>query len=252
MIEEPAPDNFATHPPRHVAIIMDGNGRWATNNGSNRFSGHRAGVKSARTVVETCAEVGVEVLTLFAFSSENWSRPVQEVNALMRLFVEVLQREVDALHENGIRLVFIGDRRQLPTILQKRMEDAEAKTFGNKRMTLILAVAFGGRWDITQAVKRISAKVKSGDLDAADIDESVVTRHMSLTGFDDPDLLIRTGGERRVSNFLLWNFAYSEIYFTETLWPDFSAADLRDAFQFFGQRQRRFGGVSKQLEALGD
>ena len=238
--------------PRHVAIIMDGNGRWATNHGRPRFAGHRAGVKAARTVVEVCAEAGVEVLTLFAFSSENWSRPAKEVNALMRLFVEVLQREVDALHENGIRLKFIGDRQQLPTILQKRMQDAEAKTAANTGMSLILAVAFGGRWDITQALQRIAEKVKSGDLDVSEVDESVIARHMSLSGCDEPDLLIRTGGERRVSNFLLWDFAYTEIFFTDTLWPDFMAEKLEEAFEFFGQRERRFGRVDGQMEALGD
>ncbi len=238
--------------PRHVAIIMDGNGRWATNHGRPRFAGHRAGVKAARTVVEVCAEAGVEVLTLFAFSSENWSRPAKEVNALMRLFVEVLQREVDALHENGIRLKFIGDRQQLPTILQKRMQDAEAKTAANTGMSLILAVAFGGRWDITQALQRIAEKVKSGDLDVSEVDESVIARHMSLSGCDEPDLLIRTGGERRVSNFLLWDFAYTEIFFTDTLWPDFMVEKLEEAFEFFGQRERRFGRVDGQMEALGD
>ena len=231
---------------------MDGNGRWATKHGRPRVAGHRAGVKVARTVVEACAEAGVEVLTLFAFSSENWSRPAQEVNALMRLFVEVLQREVDALHENGIRLRFIGDRAQLPTILQKRMQDAETKTAGNTRMSLILAVAFGGRWDITQAMQRIAEKVKAGDLDASEVDESVIARHMSLSGCEDPDLLIRTGGERRVSNFLLWNFAYTEIFFTDTLWPDFMANKLHEAFEFFGRRERRFGRVDGHLEALGD
>lgn len=231
---------------------MDGNGRWATNHGRPRFAGHRAGVKAARTVVEACAEAGVEVLTLFAFSSENWSRPAKEVNALMRLFVEVLQREVGALHENGIRLKFIGDRQQLPTILQKRMQDAEAKTAANTGMSLILAVAFGGRWDITQALQRIAEKVKSGDLDVSEVDESVIARHMSLSGCDEPDLLIRTGGERRVSNFLLWDFAYTEIFFTDTLWPDFTTEKLEEAFEFFGLRERRFGRVDGQMEALGD
>jgi undecaprenyl diphosphate synthase len=245
-------DNMLLPVPRHVAIIMDGNGRWATNHGRPRFAGHRAGVKAARTIVEVCAEAGVEVLTLFAFSSENWSRPAKEVNALMRLFVEVLQREVDALHENGIRLKFIGDRQQLPTILQKRMQDAEAKTAANTGMSLILAVAFGGRWDITQALQRIAEKVKSGDLDVSEVDESVIARHMSLSGCDEPDLLIRTGGERRVSNFLLWDFAYTEIFFTDTLWPDFMAEKLEEAFEFFGQRERRFGRVEGQMEALGD
>lgn len=245
-------DNTLQYPPRHVAIIMDGNGRWATNHGRPRFAGHRAGVKAARTVVEDCAEAGVEVLTLFAFSSENWSRPAKEVNALMRLFVEVLQREVDALHENGVRLKFIGDRQQLPTILQKRMQDAEAKTAANTGMSLILAVAFGGRWDITQALQRIAEKVKSGDLDVSEVDESVIARHMSLSGFDEPDLLIRTGGERRVSNFLLWDFAYTEIFFTDTLWPNFTTEKLKEAFEFFGLRERRFGRVDGQMEALGD
>ena len=245
-------DNTLQRLPHHVAIIMDGNGRWATNHGRPRFAGHRAGVKAARTVVEVCAEAGVEVLTLFAFSSENWNRPAKEVNALMRLFVEVLQREVDALHENGIRLKFIGDRQQLPTILQKRMQDAEAKTAANTGMSLILAVAFGGRWDITQALQRIAEKVKSGDLDVSEVDESVIARHMSLSGCDEPDLLIRTGGERRVSNFLLWDFAYTEIFFTDTLWPDFMAEKLEEAFEFFGQRERRFGRVDGQMEASGD
>jgi undecaprenyl diphosphate synthase len=231
---------------------MDGNGRWATHHGRPRFAGHRAGVKVARTVVEHCAEAGVEVLTLFAFSSENWNRPADEVNALMRLFVEVLQREVNALHENGIRLKFIGDREHLPTILQKRMADAEVRTQNNTRMTLALAVAFGGRWDVVQAVRRIASKVRAGDLEADAIDEAVVERHMSLAGLSDPDLLIRTGGECRVSNFLLWNFAYTEIRFTEKLWPEFGGADLDDAFDFFSQRQRRFGRVEGQLEDSGN
>jgi undecaprenyl diphosphate synthase len=245
-------ENSSQPMPRHVAIIMDGNGRWATSHGRRRFAGHRAGVKVARTVVEACAEAGVEVLTLFAFSSENWRRPIQEVNALMRLFVEVLQREVDALHENGIRLKFIGDRQHLPTILKKRMQDAETKTAGNSRMLLVLAVAFGGRWDITHAVQRIAEKVKAGDLDVDEVDESVVARHLSLAGYPEPDLLIRTGGERRVSNFLLWDFAYTEIFFTETLWPDFAVEDLQESFEFFSGRERRFGRVDGQLEALGD
>ena len=238
--------------PRHVAIIMDGNGRWATRNGRPRFAGHRAGVKVARSVVEYCAKAGIENLTLFAFSSENWNRPADEVNALMRLFVEVLQREVTALHENGIRLRFIGERQNLPTILQKRMNDAEAMTLGNQRMTLILAVAFGGRWDLVRATQRIAAKVRSGDLDVADIDQSVVARHMSLVGIPEPDLLIRTGGEHRVSNFLLWEFAYTELFFTDTLWPDFVDANLHEAFEFYSQRERRFGCVEEPVEASGD
>jgi len=228
---------------------MDGNGRWAAQHGRPRFSGHRAGVKSARQIVEACAEAGVETLTLFAFSSENWQRPVAEVNALMRLFIEVLQREVSTLHENGIRLRFIGARENLPTILQKRIDDAENKTAGNTRMTLMLAVSFGGRWDILQATKRIATKVRTGELDVQDIDEAVISRHLSLAAYTDPDLLIRTGGEKRVSNFLLWDLAYTEIYFTDTLWPGFDHADLAAAFEFFGHRQRRFGRLSDRNEA---
>ena len=238
--------------PRHVAVIMDGNGRWAAQHGRPRFAGHRAGVKSARRIVEVCAEANIQTLTLFAFSSENWQRPAEEVNALMRLFVEVLQREVAALHENGIRLRFIGARDNLPTILQKRMDDAEKKTAANTRMTLILAVSFGGRWDIIQATKRISAKVRAGELDLQDIDENVIARHLSLGVFENPDLLIRTGGEKRVSNFLLWDLAYSEIHFSETLWPDFDDEDLAEAFEFFSERQRRFGRLNGQKEVSAD
>ena len=245
-------DNTHRSIPRHVAVIMDGNGRWASQLGRPRFVGHRAGVKSARQIVEACAQAEVETLTLFAFSSENWQRPAEEVNALMRLFIEVLQREVAALHENGIRLRFIGAREHLPEILQKRIEDAENRTAANTRMTLVLAVSFGGRWDIVQAAKRIAEKVRAGGLDPGDIDETVMARHLSLAAYDDPDLLIRTGGEKRVSNFLLWDLAYTEIHFTDTLWPDFCKQDLTEAFEFFGQRQRRFGRVGTRKEASAD
>ena len=238
--------------PAHVAIIMDGNGRWASRNGKPRHAGHRAGVKSARAVVEACAASDVKVLTLFAFSSENWKRPPSEVDALMRLFVEVLQREVDTLHENGIQLRFIGARESLSTILRKRMADAEARTATNSRMTLVLAVAYGGQWDMVQAVRRISQKVRSGDLDPADIDESVIERHRALAGLPSPDLLIRTGGEQRVSNFLLWDLAYTELCFTDVLWPDFGADQIAQALDFFSQRQRRFGLTRDPLEAIGD
>ncbi len=238
--------------PTHVAMIMDGNGRWANAHGRPRHAGHRAGVKAARVVIEACASQGVKVLTLFAFSSENWKRPPGEVDALMRLFVEVLQREVDALHENGIQLRFIGARDSLPTILRKRMADAEARTAANSRMTLVLAVAYGGQWDMVQAVRRIGHKVRTGDLDPADIDESLIDRHRALAGLSAPDLLIRTGGERRISNFLLWDLAYTELHFTDTLWPDFNADELAAVLDLFSHRQRRFGGVPEQLEAIGD
>jgi len=238
--------------PTHVAIIMDGNGRWATRNGRPRHMGHRAGVKSARAAVKACAESDVKVLTLFAFSSENWKRPPSEVDSLMRLFIEVLQREVDALHENGIQLRFIGARESLPTILRKRMADAEARTAANSRMTLVLAVAYGGQWDMVQAMRRIGQKIRSGDLDPSDIDEALVDRHRALAGLPSPDLLIRTGGEQRVSNFMLWDLAYTELFFTDTLWPDFGEEQITQALDFFSQRQRRFGQTGKQLEAVAD
>ncbi len=238
--------------PRHIAVIMDGNGRWAASHGKARLAGHRAGVKAARDCVEVCAEIGVNTLTLFAFSSENWRRPADEVNGLMRLFVEVLQREVDALHRNGIRLRFVGDRSGLPEILQKRMADAEALTVANQRMNLMLAIGYGGRWDITQAARRIATKVQSGELAVDSIDEELFARHLSLVSLPEPDLMIRTGGECRVSNFLLWNLAYSEIFFTDTLWPDFNRRDLEASCEFFGRRERRFGLTTEQLGVIGD
>ncbi len=231
---------------------MDGNGRWAANHGKARLAGHRAGVKAARECVEACAEMGVNTLTLFAFSSENWRRPVDEVNGLMRLFIEVLQREVDALHRNGIRLRFVGDRSGLPEILQKRMADAEALTGVNQRMNLMLAIGYGGRWDITQAARRIATKVQLGELEVSSIDEELFARHLSLVKLPEPDLMIRTGGECRVSNFLLWNLAYSEIFFTDTLWPDFDRQDLVASCEFFRRRERRFGLTTEQLGAIGD
>ncbi len=252
MNPEPQGKDVAQPPPRHIAIIMDGNGRWAAAHSKPRHAGHRAGVRAARAVTRACAEAGVEVLTLFAFSSENWQRPAEEVNSLMRLFVEVLQREVNELHANGIQLRFIGAREQLPEILRKRIAAAEAKTAGNSRMTLALAVAYGGRWDIVQAARRVAVKVRTGDLEPADIDEAVLGRHMSLTGLPPLDLLIRTGGEQRVSNFLLWDLAYTEIFFTPALWPQFDAAELSRAMDFFRQRQRRFGRTADQIEALAD
>lgn len=242
----------ARPPPRHIAVIMDGNGRWARAHGKARHAGHRAGVRVARSITRACAQARVEVLTLFAFSSENWQRPVDEVNGLMRLFVEALQREADELHANGIQLRFIGAREQLPEILRRRIAAVEAKTAANTGMTLVLAVAYGGRWDVVQAVRRVAIKLRAGELEPADIDEALLDRHMSLAGLPPPDLLIRTGGEQRVSNFLLWDLAYTEIFFTPVLWPDFTPEELAQAMSFFRQRQRRFGRVAGQLEALAD
>lgn len=238
--------------PRHIAIIMDGNGRWARAHGKPRHSGHRAGVRVARSITRTCAETGIEVLTLFAFSSENWQRPADEVNGLMRLFVEALQREADELHANNIQLRFIGAREQLPEILRRRIARVEAKTAGNTGMTLVLAVAYGGRWDVVQAVRRLVDKLQAGELHPEDIDETAIDRHMSLAGLPVPDLLVRTGGEQRVSNFFLWDLAYTELFFTPVLWPDFQPEDLRRALDFFRQRQRRFGRIAGSAEAAAD
>jgi undecaprenyl diphosphate synthase len=237
-----------TSSPRHIAIIMDGNGRWANANGKPRHAGHRAGVKATREIVRAAAEQGIEVLTLFAFSSENWNRPAQEVTSLMSLFVEVLQREVNELDRNGIRINFIGAREELSSGLQKKLARAEQQTEGNTWMRLFLAVAYGGRWDIVRSVKSIAERVAKGELAVNDITEEHVSNGMALADVISPDLLIRTGGEHRVSNFLLWDMAYSELYFTETLWPDFSTADLDEAISFYSGRQRRFGKTGDQLE----
>jgi undecaprenyl diphosphate synthase len=234
--------------PRHIAIIMDGNGRWAQANGRVRHAGHRAGVKSTRRIVEAAAARGISALTLFAFSSENWSRPEEEISSLMSLFLEVLQREVDALDKNDIRLKFIGAREELSGRLQKRLAAGEAQTANNKGMQLVLAVAYGGRWDIVQSVRTIANQVEQKQLSAADIDEATIASNLSLMGMEPPDLIIRTGGERRISNFLLWDMAYSELYFTDTLWPDFCEEDLDLAIEFFRGRERRFGRTSEQVQ----
>ncbi|MGI9308996.1 MAG: polyprenyl diphosphate synthase [Gammaproteobacteria bacterium] len=237
--------------PRHVTIIMDGNGRWAKQNGHPRHSGHRAGVRATRAIVEACAQKGVEALTLFAFSSENWNRPNDEVSNLMSLFLEVLQREVDVLHKNDISVRFIGAREELPARLQSRLANAEEQTKENKKMRLVLAVAYGGRWDIVQATRQVVDAVDAGTLQREDINEQVFSGYLSLADMPPPDLLIRTGGERRISNFLLWDLAYTELYFTDTLWPEFGANDLDAALDFFVRRQRRFGKTSEQVEAVG-
>jgi undecaprenyl diphosphate synthase len=235
--------------PQHVAIIMDGNGRWARSRGMPRPAGHRASVKVVRRVVEECARRKVRYLTLFAFSSENWSRPADEVGMLMNLFLDALEREVADLHRNHVRLTFIGDRGSLGQELARRMQAAETLTAGNSGLRLIVAMAYGGRWDIAQACRSLAAAAAAGTLTPADIDEAHVAERLSLVGIPDPDLLIRTGGERRISNFLLWNLAYTELYFCEELWPEFSASHLDSAFDYFTQRERRFGRTSGQLAA---
>ncbi|MDH3442093.1 MAG: isoprenyl transferase [Gammaproteobacteria bacterium] len=233
--------------PTHVAVIMDGNGRWAHARGMPRHAGHREGVKSVRETVETAAKRGVSYLTVFAFSSENWRRPKDEVSKLMSLFLEALQREVDDLHRNNVRLRFIGAREQLQTELVGRIEAAEEQTKNNDGLTLVIAAAYGGRWDIVQAAKSLVRKSSEGEIDVDAIDENLLSRELSLAGMPDPDLLIRTGGERRVSNFLLWNLAYAELWFTDCLWPDFREPQFDEALDYFASRQRRYGYTGDQV-----
>ena len=234
-------------PPRHVAVIMDGNGRWASRRKLPRHLGHRAGVKAVRATVEGCARRGVEALTLFAFSSENWLRPAEEVARLMELFVEAIEREVDELHGNGIRVRFIGDLDTLKQHLRESIAAAEARTAANSRMTLYIAIAYGGRWDIVRAVRRLATSVSAGEMAPDAIDEAALAGELALAGSPDPDLFIRTGGEHRISNFLLWNLAYTELYFCDCLWPDFEDAEIARAFRHFASRQRRFGLTGDQV-----
>jgi undecaprenyl diphosphate synthase len=226
---------------------MDGNGRWARARGMPRHAGHRAGVKSVRKIVEVAAQRGVSFLTLFAFSSENWRRPEEEVSRLMSLFLEALQREVDDLHRNNVRLRFVGARDQLQAELVARIGDAEAKTKDNDGLNLIVATAYGGRWDIVQAAQSLAAQVAEGTLEVEAIDERRFAAAMSLGDVPDPDLLIRTGGEKRISNFLLWNLAYAELLFSECLWPDFREAQFDEALAYFAGRQRRYGYTGDQV-----
>ena len=236
--------------PRHVAVIMDGNGRWARKRAMPRHAGHRSGVTAVRKIVENAAKRGVECLTLFAFSSENWSRPREEVSKLMGLFVEALQREVDELHRNNVCLEFIGAREQLQQGLIDKIAAAEEQTKDNTGLRLIVAVAYGGRWDLVQATRRLADKVVAGEMSSADIDDESIAAGLQLRDVPDPDLLIRTGGEQRISNFLLWNLAYAELWFCDVLWPDFGEQQFDDALAFYGRRQRRYGHTGDQVEAV--
>jgi len=237
--------------PRHVAVIMDGNGRWARRRALPRQAGHRAGTKPVRATVEVCAEAGVETLTLFAFSSENWRRPVDEVRGLMSLFVDALEREVAELDANGIRIKFIGDLDSLNPLLRGATEAAVERTKQNTRMDLVVAVAYGGRWDITQAARKLAAEAAAGRLDPSAINEAKFAAALQTSGSASVDLLIRTGGEKRISNFLLWDIAYAEVFFSDVLWPDFTATELRKALEFYARRQRRFGRTGEQIEVVG-
>jgi undecaprenyl diphosphate synthase len=233
--------------PRHIGIVMDGNGRWAKARHRPRSFGHNAGRKAVREVVEGCLRQGVEALTLFAFSSENWQRPEEEVGALLDLFVRALDKEVDELHENGVRLRFIGDLDAFDKALQQRMLGAMKRTAENNKLSMNIAVNYGGRWDIVQAARKVATAVARGDLSADAIDEAEFDRWTSLGELPPLDLFIRTGGDRRVSNFLLWQLAYAELYFTDTLWPDFNQISLQHAINDFARRERRFGRTGDQV-----
>jgi len=241
------PEAGARPVPRHVAVIMDGNGRWATQRALPRAAGHRAGARAVRATIEQSVRHGVEALTLFAFSSENWRRPADEVGVLMQLFLESLDREVAELDANGVRLRFIGDRARLGAALMERMQAAESRTASHNRLDLVVAVAYGGRWDLAQAARKLAMEAAAGAIDAAAIDEAAFAARLSTAGRAEPDLFIRTGGERRISNFLLWDLAYTELWFTDTLWPDFDAGCYGEALEAFAGRQRRFGRTAGQL-----
>jgi undecaprenyl diphosphate synthase len=231
--------------PRHVAIIMDGNGRWATKRFMPRVAGHSEGLEAVRKIVEECVRQNVQYLTLFAFSSENWRRPPEEVGFLTKLFLKSLRKEVARLAENNIRLKMIGDLSRFGSAITEMVEFSEDKTKDCKRLTLTIAANYGGRWDILQAMQK--ALITNPHLQATDLTESLLLPHLSMAYAPEPDLFIRTGGEQRVSNFLLWQLAYTELYFTDALWPDFDATQLQAAFAWYAQRERRFGRTSAQL-----
>ena len=233
--------------PRHIAIIMDGNGRWAVNKKMPRIMGHRAGVKTVRKIVEYCVKEQIEVLSLFAFSSENWRRPKKEVNMLMELFMGTLQSQVDKLDKNNIKLKIIGDKSAFSEKLQNKISQAEQQTESNTGLTLVIAANYGGHWDITQAFQKITTKILAGELETQDISEELISQNITTAELPEPDLFIRTGGEQRISNFLLWQLAYTEFYFTDSLWPDFDQSLMTKAINSFKSRQRRFGHTGEQI-----
>lgn len=235
--------------PRHLAIIMDGNGRWAVARRLPRVAGHNRGVEAVRRVMEAAGQRGIEYLTLFAFSSENWRRPADEVSTLMRLFMSALQKEVGRLQANGVRLRVVGDRARLEPSLQRLIAEAEAQTAANTRLNLTICASYGGRWDVVNAMRSLLAAEPQLAQQPQQIDAARLGAHLSLAFAPDPDLLIRTGGERRISNFLLWQIAYAELYFSDALWPDFDAAALDAALDWYAQRERRYGRTSQQLAA---
>ena len=236
--------------PQHIAVVMDGNGRWAKRRFLPRSAGHKAGVKATRGIVELCARKRIGALTLFAFSSENWNRPDQEVSSLMSLFLSTLNSEIDKLHEQGVCIRFIGDRSRFAPGLQASIANAEKKTAANKGLKLNIAANYGGRWDIVDATRRLAGKLLAGEITEDQLDEQALSRELSLYGLPEPDLFIRTGGEQRISNFLLWQLAYTELFFTDALWPDFDAAAFDQALAWYRTRQRRFGKTGEQVENL--
>ncbi|MEO8400670.1 MAG: isoprenyl transferase [Gammaproteobacteria bacterium] len=235
--------------PRHIAIIMDGNGRWAKRRLLPRLAGHKAGVDAVQQIVKACVEKKIEVLTLFAFSSENWRRPAQEVNYLMDLFIAALERESKKLHEQNIQLRIIGDRLRFDERLRKQMTHVEELTANNTGLKLIIAANYGGQWDLTEAMRQIAIEVEAGRLTSQQITPELIQTKLTLADLPHPDLFIRSSGEKRISNFLLWQLAYSELFFTDVLWPDFTAEELDNALMFYANRERRFGATSEQLRA---
>jgi undecaprenyl diphosphate synthase len=234
--------------PRHIAIIMDGNGRWAQEKGEDRLYGHLHGVESVRNIVEGCAELGIEYLTLYAFSTENWDRPAYEVTGLMELLVDTIRNEVPTLNKNNIRLHVIGDMSLLPLAARKELKEALDETSVNKGLNLIMALSYSSRWELVNAAKKIAVDVKSGLLDTENITQDTLQKYLTTSGFPDPELMIRTSGEFRISNFLLYQLAYSELYFTNTRWPDFRKDNLYEAIIDFQNRERRFGKTGEQLK----
>jgi undecaprenyl diphosphate synthase len=235
--------------PRHIAIIMDGNGRWANEKGQERLFGHSSGVKSVREAIKTAIELGVSYITLYAFSIENWNRPKQEVDGLMDLLISSIANEIDEFNENGVKLLTIGDINSLPENCMLSIKDAESRTSENSKLTLILAVNYSSKWEITQAVRTITESVNNNELAITEITENLIQRHLSTNSIPDPELLIRTSGEYRISNFLLWQIAYTELYFTEILWPDFRRNDFIQAVIEYQNRERRFGLLSTQIDS---
>lgn len=237
-----------TNIPQHVAVIMDGNGRWAKQRGKFRIFGHSNAINAVRSTIETAAELGIKYLTLYAFSTENWNRPQDEVGSLMSLLISSLEKEIKGLHKNNIRLLTIGDTSAMPVKVQKQLQQSIELTKNNTHMTLVLALSYSSRWEITHAIKQIATDVKEGKLTTDEINDQLISNYLTTATIPDPELLIRTSGEHRISNFLLWQLSYSELYFTNVLWPDFSRAEFINALLDYQNRERRFGKTSEQIQ----